>query len=322
MDVSQASVKTGLTRGLITSNMDELSSFQADRNRHYTQLQPGKLNANFIEASLGNALIFKEGLSLGSRVEAAPAKHFIPFGSILPSLADSRFCGQEAHGNTFVQASGGHWDVSFKGSIEFIGTVFNRDYFYTSYEILKGNSVPKQYLLSQIAPNSGQKGVQYSHGISNILKRLHLTPQIYQHSNVINLLCCQVFKLTIDALPSLEAHSTLVTQPKRILAVQYVIEYLQVHAKKLPDMQKLCQISGVSERSLQYGFIEYLGLTPIQYLRIIRLNGAQSDLLNTSNNKIKVSDVAMNWGFLELGRFSREYKQLFHELPSKTLRQQ
>jgi len=27
----------------------------------------------------------------------------------------------------------------------------------------------------------------------------------------------------------------------------------------------------------------------------------------------------MRWGFLELGRFSKEYKKLFHELPSKTM---
>lgn len=321
MHVSQLSVQSEQARGLITSNTDELSSFQADRNRRYTQLQQGKLNANFLEASLGNALIFKENLNLGSRIEAAPAKHYIPFGFILHNSGDSRFCGRETQGNTFVQASGGHWDICFKGSIELIGTVFNREYFNSSYELLKGSSVPKQYLYSQIAPTPGQQGVRYAHEINNILQRLHSTPKIFQQNKVINLLCCQIIKLTIDALPSVDIHSPLVTHSKRILGVQRVIEYLQVHAKKLPDMQKLCRLSGVSERSLQYGFLEYLGLTPIQYLRITRLNGVHSELLNAPNSNIKVSDVAMHWGFLELGRFSREYKQLFHELPSKTLRQ-
>jgi AraC family ethanolamine operon transcriptional activator len=32
-------------------------------------------------------------------------------------------------------------------------------------------------------------------------------------------------------------------------------------------------------------------------------------------------DIALRWGFLEFGRFAREYSRLFKELPSHTLRQ-
>ena len=130
----------------------------------------------------------------------------------------------------------------------------------------------------------------------------------------------QVVKLTINALTPTELNVSMKPQAKRISGVKRVIEYLHVHAKELPDIQTLCFIAGLSERSLQYGFLEYIALTPIQYLRLVRLNGARFDLLAACQTKRKVSDIALKWGFLEFGRFSKEYKQLFMELPSHTLR--
>ena len=81
----------------------------------------------------------------------------------------------------------------------------------------------------------------------------------------------------------------------------------------------MCQIANLSERSLQYGFKEYLGITPVRYLRLLRLNRVRRDLLISDPKEDRVVDVALNWGFVELGRFAGEYRKLFQELPSSTL---
>jgi AraC family ethanolamine operon transcriptional activator len=62
-----------------------------------------------------------------------------------------------------------------------------------------------------------------------------------------------------------------------------------------------------------------LGITPIRYLRLVRLNRVKQELLIASPETVKIMDVALKWGFLELGRFAGEYRQLFQELPSETL---
>ncbi|MCJ8293580.1 MAG: helix-turn-helix domain-containing protein [Colwellia sp.] len=85
-------------------------------------------------------------------------------------------------------------------------------------------------------------------------------------------------------------------------------------------MAVLCKVADLSERSLEYGFQEYLGITPIQYLRVLRLNGARLDFLSNINSRTKVSDIALTWGFLEFGRFANNYRQLFQERPSVTLK--
>ena len=100
--------------------------------------------------------------------------------------------------------------------------------------------------------------------------------------------------------------------------MKQVVDYLQVYAHELPNMQTLCTIANLSERTLQYVFLEYLGLTPVEYMRVVRLNHVNSDL-KLATGKTKITDIALKWGFIELGRFARDYKSLFLELPSKTL---
>ncbi|EPJ48217.1 MAG: hypothetical protein OFPI_30560 [Osedax symbiont Rs2] len=317
MHYPQSDIEKPLTRKIVTSCFDNLANFHINKNRGYTQLEPGKLNAQFFSASLGNVEIIKEVLNVGARIEAAPNSAFIPFAYSLPTSGQYHFCGRAGSNNSFTLASGGVWDMSFNDRIEYAASVFNKEYFFENYETLKGRVYPKQYLISQLTPCEGLNGIHYFYGVSNILTWLLSNPQILNYPDVIRLLCSQVFQLTVDALPHTESVFTLKETSKRTKGVRRVIEYLQVHASELPDIQMLCTIAGISERSLQYGFIDSLGTTPIQYLRLVRLNGARSDLL--AAQKDKVSDVAMRWGFLELGRFSKEYKKLFHELPSKTI---
>jgi len=82
----------------------------------------------------------------------------------------------------------------------------------------------------------------------------------------------------------------------------------------------LCQVAGVSERSLQYAFRSILGMTPMAYLIRLRLHRARRALLLARRGSTTVSVEALNCGFWHFGEFSRAYRQCFGELPSATLR--
>jgi AraC-like DNA-binding protein len=58
---------------------------------------------------------------------------------------------------------------------------------------------------------------------------------------------------------------------------------------------------------------------PARYLRLRRLNAVRRELLRAKPGTVRVTDTAMRWGFWELGRFAREYRALFGELPSETV---
>ena len=85
-------------------------------------------------------------------------------------------------------------------------------------------------------------------------------------------------------------------------------------------LSDLCQELKTSPRSLYYAFSEYLGLPPMQYLKILRLQGVHRALKSAEPQTSKVTDIAGRYGFWHMGQFSTDYRILFGESPSTTLK--
>ncbi|WEJ63778.1 helix-turn-helix domain-containing protein [Thiomicrorhabdus lithotrophica] len=87
----------------------------------------------------------------------------------------------------------------------------------------------------------------------------------------------------------------------------------------VPTIVDTCKVVGVSERTLQYAFRSYVDMPPVTYLRLCRLHRVRTILKDSDPQATTVTDIAMRYGFLHLGRFALEYRQLFNETPSATL---
>lgn len=301
------------------SDFGQLIQAQPGKNRGYTQLNPGKLSAQFSQAWLGNAQVFSEQLNIGARIQAAPPSSLLPFSFILPSSENVKYCHTPMESAAIAQATGGQWDVVYDKNLCYYSAAFDRDYFYKSYQELTQQEVPASFLQSKMTQTLPTLASQYAQLVANTLEVLSIRPELLSNSTLTNLMTSQLFKALIDALSVFSLNDKLPKLKKRQQGVNKVIEYLQVHACDLPDIQTLCRQANLSERTLQYGFMETLGITPIQYLRLLRLNGTKQALQAANPKLTRVVDIATDWGFVELGRFAKEYKQLFCELPSQTL---
>ncbi|MEU1344748.1 AraC family transcriptional regulator [Streptomyces sp. NPDC005827] len=78
----------------------------------------------------------------------------------------------------------------------------------------------------------------------------------------------------------------------------------------------LAQAAGISARRLQEGFREHVGVTPMTYLRNVRLERVHTELLAGTTG---VTEAAWRWGFTHLSRFSAAYRRRFGVAPSETL---
>jgi AraC-like DNA-binding protein len=85
-------------------------------------------------------------------------------------------------------------------------------------------------------------------------------------------------------------------------------------------MPELCRMLGVSDRTLRAVCHKYLGIGPKKYLYLRRMHLARRALLAANPATTAVTDVATQFGFWELGRFAVDYRTLFGESPSGTLR--
>lgn len=144
-------------------------------------------------------------------------------------------------------------------------------------------------------------------------------PDLAMHKIVVS----QIEQLAASILVTSHRHNHCEDAPARrstILPrhVRRAQDFLEAHAHEPVTAEQLAQAAGVSVRSLYAGFKDFLGVSPMQYLRDLRMERARAELMSGDSNH--VAGVALRWGFAHMGRFSNEYKQRYGESPSKTLR--
>jgi AraC-like DNA-binding protein len=100
--------------------------------------------------------------------------------------------------------------------------------------------------------------------------------------------------------------------------VRRAVQFLEEHASSALTTSDIAAGIGASVRALQAAFRKWRQVTPTEYLRTIRLQRVRDALLQASPSTT-VTDVALDHGFIHLGRFSQHYKRAFGESPAATL---
>jgi AraC-like DNA-binding protein len=98
------------------------------------------------------------------------------------------------------------------------------------------------------------------------------------------------------------------------------VTFIDEHAHTDVTIAEIAEATGVTIRAVQLAFRRHLSITPMQYLRQVRLGHAHRDLLAADPAKVKVTDVAHRWGFASTSRFATAYRQSFGVTPASTLR--
>ncbi len=108
---------------------------------------------------------------------------------------------------------------------------------------------------------------------------------------------------------------------KALLPLQDKLQQLEAYIKArlfAPiSLADLARAAGVSPRTLHLLCHRHRGVAPMELLRNLRLDAARQRLL--SERSSSVTDVALEFGFGHLGRFSAYYRSRFGELPRQTL---
>ncbi len=141
------------------------------------------------------------------------------------------------------------------------------------------------------------------------------SPQLQTHSQQTQardeLMCRLSAVITPAAGPSAPvhrssaAHTTLAARAQALAAARL---------DDPPTVAELCNLLGVSRRTLQNCFHATWGMGPLAWLNVLRLNAVRARLKTAES----VTEAATQLGFWHFGHFAHSYQELFGELPSHT----
>lgn len=109
-------------------------------------------------------------------------------------------------------------------------------------------------------------------------------------------------------------------QRRHLALVRRAMDYLEARIDEPLRIGALCDEVGASWRTLERAFSNSYGLTPKQSLDLCRLNLARQRLLAAYPETNSVGSIAHACGISQGGRFAMDYRQMFGESPSETLK--
>jgi AraC-like DNA-binding protein len=96
-------------------------------------------------------------------------------------------------------------------------------------------------------------------------------------------------------------------------------EYMRSHVTKVRSVAQVAGALGISPRTLQLGFRHSFNVTPVEYLRDIRIQALHEALLGAAPGQ-NVTDVMQSVGIVNFSRYAQYYRRKIGVAPSATLR--
>ena len=282
------------------------------------QLDAGKLYNRKDYLVTPSVILYRETLTPAVRVQGFSPAGYLSFAILLRSGRRTTYYGvhPDASSRLIVAAPGG------------VDVTLDADYSHmillVRMELLQ-QRLPAQCLAS-LNRAAGQHGLHlapsnlagFRNWMVRTLERAFDDPQVFEHAAVIASLEEGLLHwLTLICAPSDSSPHAA----RRRRGLDRALEYLRTADVSRVSVADLCRVAQVSERTLRYAFHDELDLSPLAFLRRLRLHAARRELMNAEGGLRRVTDVANGQGFPELGRFAADYRRLFGELPSETLAQ-
>ena len=103
---------------------------------------------------------------------------------------------------------------------------------------------------------------------------------------------------------------------KHNFQIAEVLNFIQQNYSSAMEVEELASVANMSQSSFHQYFKVVTNVTPIQYIKKIRLHEARRKMLHDNQS---ASDAAFQVGYTSPSQFSREYRRLFGAAPTKDM---
>lgn len=289
-------------------------------NQVYEQMTPGRFVGKLHELRFSGVQLFRETSNMAMHESGTPWLGSRAIGVPIEMEGTALFCGQPVDTDALVTLGpDDELDFYAPRGLDMLGLAIDAAVLEAHARRVEHRDIAAVFGTRTVFKPLKARLDEFRRALLSVLQALDVNPtalQFRQAQRVLEqtMLGAAVAVITDDVASPDLAH------PRRRHIVDSAKDFMRAHIAETITIADLCIELGVSRRTLQYSFQEVLGINPVRFLRAMRLNGVRRDLRNPGTRPCSVQDSAAIWGFWHLGHFVTDYKRMFGELPSETLR--
>jgi AraC family ethanolamine operon transcriptional activator len=307
-----------------TQDIDEQSVLLSDWEQEYRQLSCGKFIGNVSTAHGPKVTIVGEHTNQSLHQRVVPPADQIVFGLVLNRDDALQINRHQVKTTSMIAVEGGkEYDFRTSGSTELLGISLDRSLVFDNdgAHISLIQNALRQGVVA-LDPTAATMLRHLWVMMGQILDREATWPSSMPLTQLASTALNNVL-LALNMSSSLSAAARTPAANRQTHVVQQAIRFMRAHLDQEFTIADVCAATHVSQRTLQYHFESSLDMSPLQYLKAMRLNAARSLIrkMGATGNRANIAEIAAMCGYEHPSRFAGDYRRQFGALPSETLRE-
>jgi len=287
-------------------------------DQRYEQISPGRFDGCLEDLRLGPVQVFREQTTQAVLQSGRPRTQTCTVALTHADQGGGWFCGHRLDQDRAIAiSSAGEFDLVTVPGMQLIAICIDTEHLAAHAARIHGPQFELQLPDACLLENLNRSRGELQELMTSAMQLAQEQPALLAQPAMRRTLALSMSDVLLDCITPDHLQARLPTSAaarRRIVSAARL--YMQAHADELITVPDLCEAASASRRTLQYAFEDVMHLSPVTYLRMMRLNHVRRDLLAHAGQS--VGDIAARWGFWHLSRFAADYRSMFGELPSAT----
>lgn len=320
-DTAPSFVASSVVR-MAFSDADEFAELCSDWTVELTHLRPGPFTGSMELIPLGMALLWRGEYSKAMVENASAPEGCISIGRPGSRSAPISYLGHAIEdGQVFVAGPGSEGETVGMGVRYHNGLSIRCELLEREADWLAHSTLLTSTCGARVHSPGQAWTTAFLDSIQWIVDAVDRYPQATARADVRGGMLDSLL-VRVNALAAADApiHQDRQMRAHRRIAVERARDYIDRNLTDPIRLSDLSRHAHTQARSLEYGFREVLGVSPMTYVRATRLHRARRLLRTTAVRTRSISEMALDCGFWHLSQFAVDYKALFGESPSVTFK--
>lgn len=249
-----------------------------DWNQRYEQLSRGQFSGSFERLQLGRIHVFKETANRTLVQSGHVCTGMVAIGAVSQTGDGGRFCGSElGQGSVFGGAADTEFQFLAGADLELAAVAVPLEDLKSLQQSLGEGDALVNFHRHDVLPLTEEMAAGFRTLLNHAIV-VAAEARVADQPQARRMLGLSLAEAVLQCGRPVQTQRTSLAAINKRRIVAKARAYMQQQSDGVLAVPDICKAIGASRRALQYAFEEVLQVSPVTYLRVMRLNRVRADL--------------------------------------------